>query len=197
MRRRIGGLSRPTIVALAAFSLLNVGDHAASAQVGQEATSPRVGIRHALTAALVSLPKSDGAEWENLALKLWLKVRVSDHSQEADFFGIVAAEFSAADHATPAVEKPVWQAARCHQDRGFPRIKVMGIEGFLLRGAAREDIAALPRRIGKVVPSDEIMVVKRPSQRSGGQPGDIVFQAQTQRSLLVFELRLRSTRCEL
>ena len=161
------------------------------------------GVRHILFATFVAKPgfapeaAKDGKQEQPSQTRLWLKIRVSDHALEADFFGVVAGEFTDADLGPPAVEKTIWQAARCHSNRGFPKMTVIGIEGAVSKGQERQSIAALPRRIGKMMPADEIMLNKPVRPVPAGLANEIAVRAETKLSGVAFELRLKAVGCEL
>ena len=106
---------------------------------------------------------------------------------------MVVADFTNADLLPSAPEKTIWQAGKCHRDRGWPKVTVVGIEGAVSEGDARIQISAVPRHIGKLIPGDEIVVTK-PLPRN--LPNEWTLRAQTKVSRLVLDLRLTAVRCD-
>jgi hypothetical protein len=159
-------------------------------------------VRHTLKAALGFAPDTpDDRRHDGDGPVLTLKVRISDHAPDSDFFGVIQTQFKGA--AFGAAPKAIWADNGCHHDRGLPKITVIGISGKI---PARKtdaqgpiDVSAVPRHIGKLVPEDEIVVqriVPEAGQNLGssGSPG-LSLEAQTKMSRLKADLQLIVTRC--
>jgi len=129
-------------------------------------------------------------------MNLRISVRISDHAPDSDFFGIVTADFMSSDMRAPEIEKTIWQAGKCHRERGWPKITVTGIEGTVSDGQARTSIAAIPRHIGKLMPADEIVVTKRLPRANGNFDG-FEIRAETKATRLMLDLRLTAVGCKL
>lgn len=159
-------------------------------------TAASRGVRHVLKASL-ALPDKSPLLKEPTSkpeMNLRMSVRISDHAPDADFFGVVTVEFTGSDLPPPGVEKTVWQAGKCHQDRGWPKITVIGIEGTVSDGEAKTSIAGIPRHIGKLIPADEIVVTKRLPRANSNFDG-LEIRAETKATRLVLDLRLTAVRC--
>lgn len=127
--------------------------------------------------------------------KLRASIQISDHSPEADYFGVVVVDFSHADLARPASPKMIWQARKCHRDRGLPKVLVTKIEGEVGEGSAAAKVLAVPRKIGKLVPGDEILVTNRSLTPFANSAREWTVRGTTRESRLVFDLRLKANRC--
>lgn len=142
----------------------------AAAQGAPNEQPPSIrGIRHALYLTVKSddpeLQNADGSdgrkdeshkETPNATLKV--TVRISDHSQETSFYGDVPITVANFDPAKGSPEQEVWQDARCHHERGFPRIRVIAVNGLIAHGSEKRAVEAKPRRIGLPIPWDEVLM---------------------------------------
>ena len=166
-----------------------------NAQDNRSATSR--GVRHVLKVSLVLPDKSVPLKepTSKPEMKLRMSVRISDHAPDADFFGVVTADFTGSDLLPPGGEKTVWQARKCHQDRGWPKVTVVGIEGEIFDGQMTAKVSAVPRHIGKLMPADEIIVTKRSSTTSVFN--EWAIRAQAKASKVTFDLRLKALQCDL
>jgi len=156
------------------------------------------GVMHVLKASLALADKSPllTEPTSKPEMDLRISVRISDHAPGSDFFGIVTVDFTGSDLTPPGIQKTVWQAGKCHQDRGWPKVTVIGIEGTVSDGAAKTSIAAIPRHIGKLIPADEIVVTKQLPRANGNFDG-FEIRAETKATRLMLDLRLRAVGCKL
>jgi len=122
-------------------------------------------------------------------------IQISDHSPEADYFGVVVVDFSHTDIAQPVSPKMIWQARRCHRDRGLPKVTVTKIEGEIGGEGAAAKVFAVPRKIGKLVPGDEIVATNRSLTPFSNSVHEWTIRGTTRESRLVFDLRLKAIRC--
>ena len=140
---------------------------AQSAPDGQPSSTR--GIRHALYITVKSddpdlqkADRSDGQNDETAKEKpkatLKVTVRISDHARETSFFGDVPITIADFDPAKGSPEQEVWQDARCHHERGFPRMSVIGIGGEIAHGSQKQAVEAKPRHIGLPIPRDEVLM---------------------------------------
>jgi hypothetical protein len=129
--------------------------------------------------------------------KLRASIRISDHSPEADFFGVVVVDFSEQDLSSSAAPRVIWQALKCHRDRGLPKVAVTKIEGELAIDNTSQAVLALPRQIGKLTPPDEIIVSNRALVPFGNSAQEWTIQGTTRQSRLLFRLRLKASQCAL
>lgn len=132
---------------------------------------------------------------------LKMRVRISDHAIDSDYFGVVNYDFASSDPAGDTRVKTIWEDPACHIDRGLPKFSIVDIRGSLAGPDRKFDVAAVPRHVGKHVPDDEIVGqrVADGSQRPRGldEQLGISLRAQTRRSGLRVSLDLIATRCGL
>ena len=117
------------------------------------------GIEHVLYLAVRSDPTSQlltQAGGEAVTAKLGVKLRISAHSQEANFFGIVPAAVSEFDLGKGSPDQEVWRDGKCHHERGFPKISVTAVDGSIKNGRRQIPVDARWRQLGLFVPQDEV-----------------------------------------
>ena len=189
------GISRGLVIL---FLCLVLSPRTIRAEVATPSAASPSRVRHVLKASLRFEANSPFAKAKDgqLQARLRVSVRISDHAPDADFFGVVAVDFTEADLLQPMPEKTIWQAGNCHLDRGWPKITVTGIEGTVSDGQAKTSIAAIPRHIGKLMPADEIVVAKRLPRANGIFDG-LEIRAETKATRLVLDLQLTAVRCKL
>jgi hypothetical protein len=155
------GVALGVALVIAAYNL------AAAQEIPNTQTSSARGVRHVLYLTVKSddrdLHKVDGSDGQpDAAAKqtpkatLRLVVRISDHARETSFFGDVPITVANFDPAKGSPEQEVWQDARCHHERGFPRTSVIAIDGKIAHGSETQAVDAKPRRIGLPLPWDEV-----------------------------------------
>jgi hypothetical protein len=158
------------------------------------------GIRHVLDLTIKLDPAShywrqspDGSPVATLGVIM----RISAHSQEANFFGNVRATVPDFDPIKGSREHEVWKDAKCHHERGFPKITVLGVYGSITAGKKESNISARYRQIGLMLPSDEVI----PSERLSGGIDNvgpfIATRTKTKRSKLFVDLKLHILPCDL
>jgi hypothetical protein len=64
---------------------------------------------------------------------LTVKLRISAHATESNYFGEISETFSNLKPNEGADQKLFWQDDRCHQRRGLPKITVTAIDGAIDR----------------------------------------------------------------
>jgi hypothetical protein len=171
--------------------------HDANGQ-GFNANTNEIGIRHAIIAAIegdqdATSSKGD-VEARNATVDIL--VRVLDYASDYRFYGVVDGKFSGFDPSKGAEPQEIWADRKCHQNRGFPRIWVLAINGRITRGEAFFDIAARPRHIGELVPSDEIVMQKDSKMNLSDPNQSLGTLARTTESRLGVKLTLKSTKCQ-
>ena len=77
---------------------------------------------------------------------LTVKVRLSAHSRETNFYGDVPATISNFDPIKGSHAQEVWKDAKCHHERGgFPKMTLLSVDGFIMDGDKKlSDCCALP-----------------------------------------------------
>lgn len=166
---------------------------------GLGANTNEIGIRHAIVAAIEADQDAASAKGdvEARSATVDILVRILNYASDYRFYGVVDGKFSGFDAAKGTAPKEIWADRKCHENRGFPRIWVLAISGRIARGGTFLDIAARPRHIGKLVPSDEIVMQKDRKMEFSDPNQSLVTLARTTESRLSVELTLKSTKCRL
>jgi hypothetical protein len=187
------------ILALAGALAVESSCAVAEEATGALAATPR-GIEHVLYLAVRSDPASPlltQASGQAVTAKLTIKLRISAHSQETNFFGSVPATVSEFDLGKGSKDQEVWRDGKCHHERGFPKISVTNIDGLATTGLQRHPINARWRVIGLFLPRDEIM----PSRMIGNSKDKIgsfvETRTETKQSRLSVGLKLYVLPCDL
>jgi hypothetical protein len=189
----------PAVVLTGALIVAGLNCAAAQETSGRPHASTR-GIRHILYLTIKSDPYSrfmQQSSGEPLAATLTVKTRISAHSQETNFYGDVAAMVSDFDPFTGSREQEVWKDARCHHERGFPKISVINVDGSITNGQTKLPIAARFRWLGRLLPGDEVMAGKRLSNDTDAVGPFIATRTQTRQSHLFVDLKLYILPCDL
>jgi hypothetical protein len=202
MRRR-PHCSLPLLVAAVVLTgaLIVAGPNCAPAQ--ETSGIPHAsthGIRHILYLTIKSDPDSRFIQpnsGEPLAATLTVNTRISAHSQETNFYGEVAAMASNFDPFIGSREQEVWKDAKCHHERGIPKISVINVDGSITNGQTKLPIAARFRWIGRLLPGDEVMAGKRLSNGTDAVGPFIATRTQTRQSRLFVDLKLYILPCDL
>lgn len=159
------------------------------------------GIRHILYLTI----KSDDPELRLLrqssgephTATLTVKIRISDHSQETNFYSDVPATVSDFDPIKGSREQEVWKDAECHQERGFPKMTVISVEGQITNGQQNLTIAASYRRLGVLLPRDEVRAAKRLASGADDRGLFVATRTETKQSRLFVDLRLYFLPCDI
>ena len=159
------------------------------------------GVRDILYVAIksdadLSVPKQNSNDARSATLTV--KIRLSAHSKETNFFGDVPATISNFDPTKGSREQEVWKDATCHHERGgFPKMTVISVDGFIMDGEEKRPIAARYRWMGMLLPGDEVMPAK-PLIRGADDIGPfIATHTETKRSRLAVDLKLYMLPCTL
>lgn len=142
----------------------------------------------------INCDSRSAAECDQIDTDLRLKVLISDHAPDSDFFGPVVATFRG--HGSQQGPRTIWKDRKCHLYRGFPKVEVTRIDGSLSRDGRTLKIAATPRQVGKPLPKDEIVVTRLLADHSTGIM-ELATKAVTTASNIVFDLRMETHRCKL
>ena len=143
-----------------------------------------------------NVPKRSSNDMSSATLTV--RVRLSAHSKETNFFGDVPATISNFDPTKGSQEQEVWKDAACHHERGgFPKMTVVSVDGFIVNGDEKLPIAARYRWMGLLLPGDEVMPAK-PLVRGTDDIGPfIATHTETKRSRLGVDLKLYMLPCTL
>jgi hypothetical protein len=185
------------IVALAASNAVSA--RAMAEEIVTATGIPAIGVRHEIWALLGLDADSPYGRTAAPTLRGDLRaiIRLSDHAPDADFFGTVVATFSDVDPREAPPEQKIWEDSRCHRERGWPKMTVLGIDGVMTQDEAKDLISAVPRHIGLHVPDDEILVSRLSFDTHGKGVGDFVIRAQTKQTRLHVDFRLSALPCTL
>jgi hypothetical protein len=189
-----------SILALLGF-LVVIAANCAAAQGTSALPGDRMrGIRHVLDLTIKSdstsqyLPQSSD---ESPRATLAVIIRISAHSQETNFYGNVRATMSDFDPIKGSREREVWKDAKCHHERGFPKITVLDVDGSITTGKKKRLIYARYRQIGLLLPKDEVMPSKRLSGGIDNIGPFIATRTETKLSRLFVDLKLHILPCDL
>ena len=188
---------KPFLVLSAA--LIVAASNSAVAQETRDITSTH-GIRHVLDISIKSDPNSTFLKQssdETYTATLTVKVRISAHSQETNFYGDVPVTVSDFDPIKGSREQEVWRDAKCHHERGFPKITVINVEGSVANGKNMIPIAARYRWLGLLLPGDEVMASKRLDGGTDKIGPYTATRTETRKSRLFVDLKLHILPCDL
>jgi hypothetical protein len=141
---------------------------------------------------------SKGAANDVRSATLTVKIRLSAHSRETNFYGDVPATISNFDPIKGSHAQEVWKDAKCHHERGgFPKMTVLSVDGVIRDGEKKLPVAARYRWIGLLLPGDEVMPAK-PLIRGTDDVGPfIATHTETKRSRLGVDLKMYTLPCTL
>lgn len=129
---------------------------------------------------------------------LTVRIRLSAHSQETNFFGIVPVTVSNFDPIKGSPEQEVWKDARCHHERGgFPKMTVITVDGVTADGQKQHPISARFRWIGLGLPDDEVMASRGLVLGSDDVGPFVATRTETKTSHLAVDLKMYSLPCTL
>jgi hypothetical protein len=128
---------------------------------------------------------------------LTVKIRISDHSPETNFFGDVPATVSDFDPIKESREQKVWEDANCHHERGFPKMTVISVGGSMMDGQRKFTVDAQIRRIGLPLPVDEVMPANRLAFGTDDRGSFVETRTETKRSHVLVDLKMYLLPCDL
>jgi hypothetical protein len=178
----------------------------ADAQSGTFAAAPghidfkTDGIRFQIKVSIVADNGSPNAKqtYDHNAASLAVKIRISAHATESQFFGTVSKTFSSFPVHAGSGEKLFWQDARCHQRRGLPKTTVAAIDGSIATDNGQIDVRARPRQMGLPLPADEIAQGTRlPPVISNQRAPLMAFRSESKASHLLVDVKIYASNCNL
>lgn len=158
------------------------------------------GVRHTLYLAAKIDPKSPILEQplsDGLTASLTLQVRISAHFQETDFYGVIPVTLSDFDPVKGSDVREIWKDARCHHPRGLPKVTLIAVDGSATNGQNKVPIVARYRRIGRLLPEDEVTASRRLSTGTDTVGPFIATRTETRQSRLLVDMKLYSLPCDL
>jgi hypothetical protein len=197
--------------ALGAALIMATHDSAAGQATPNAQPSSTRGVRHILYLTVKSddpgLQKAGGSAGQKdesakdapkTTPKTTLKVtvRLSDHAQETNFFGDVPITVADFDPVKGSPEQEVWRDERCHHERGFPKTRVIAIDGAIAHGSDKRAVDAKPRRIGLRIPSDEVLMASGFQFGADDRGSFMETHTRTSESRLSVELKMYVLACE-
>lgn len=185
---------------VAAVNFLNFGASAQNAATaGRAIDFQKNGVKFQIKASI----KADGAapyvkrNDDQTAALLTVKIRISAHATESQFFGEVSETFLNFRPSEGSGEILFWQDARCHQRRGLPKTTVTAIDGSIAGDNGKVSIDARPRHVGLRLPSDEISAGTRLPGGIDKNGSFIAYRSQTRLSRLFVDVKVYVIDCDL
>lgn len=167
----------------------------------QEISRPQTsGVRHVLYLAVKMDPNSavlGQSLSDGLTATLTLQVRVSAHFQETDFYGVIPITILDFDPLKGSDPREVWKDARCHHPRGLPKVTLVAVDGSATIGQNKVPIAAYYRKIGRLLPEDEVTASRRLNTGTDQVGPFITTRTETRQSRLLVDMKLYSLPCDL
>ncbi len=184
-----------TGVLLGVVSFSPTGEARAAAQAANDS-----GIEHLLYLTVGA--DADSHRWRQMrgdpvTAKLSVNVQISAHSRESNFYGVVSSRISEFDVVKGSPSREIWRDENCHHERGFPKITVVSLEGLVTSGAEHHPIYARIRKLGLLLPRDEVLAARRLNTSTDEIGYYIATRTETKQSRLFVELKLYTLPCEL
>jgi hypothetical protein len=183
--------------------LLTLFMRSGNARANGDATAPdninyrTDGIRFQIKASVKASPAAPILEYDHGVASLTVKIRISSHARESQFFGTISKNFSDFSLNAGSATKLFWQDPRCHQRRGLPKTTVIGIDGSIVTAKEEINVHARPRQLGLLLPADEItQEIRQPSGDKSDGPL-IDFRSRTERSHLLVDVKIYAFSCDL
>ncbi len=187
-------------IIFAVVVFLDFGARAQSAGgVGRVIDFQKSGIKFQIKASI----KADAAvphvkhDDDQTAVSLTVKIRISAHATESQYFGEVSKTFANFRRNEGSGEELFWEDARCHQRRGLPKTTVTAIDGSIAGDTGKVSVSARPRHIGLHLPSDEISAGARLPDGSDKNGRFIAYRSQTRQSRLLVDVKVYVIDCDL
>ena len=186
-------------VTAAAVFLISTASAQIATDSGRSIDYQKSGIRFQIKGSIKAAPTSPYLKRDDdrSRASLDVKLRISSHAVESNYFGVNTESFSDFQMAKGSEESLFWQDDRCHQRRGLPKLTVTAIDGSIEAEGGRIDVAARPRQLGRHLPADEISA-GTPLPSGVNKTGRfIAFNAQTTKSHLVVNVKVYTIDCPL
>lgn len=201
---RIRLLSFGLVLSLGLILLVHcVGIGSARAEnyaTGRNAINYRTsGIRFKIKSSIKASPALPGNRpvYDRGIASLTVRIRISSHARESQFYGVISKNFSNFRVDKGSDSKLIWQDSRCHQRRGLPKTEVFEIDGAITTARAQISVHARPRRLGLLLPSDEItQEIKLPEDNTPHGPL-IAYRSETKLSHLLVDVKIYAFDCDL
>lgn len=157
------------------------------------------GTRFEIAASVKADPASQYVKqvYDGSRASLTVKIRISAHAAEADFFGEVSERFEGFALNEGAPERRIWREDKCHQKRGLPKMTVTAIDGTITTQKGPMQVEARPRILGLRLPQDEISQETRLSSGAADPNLAMTYRLKTRLSHLLVDIRLFAFDCNL
>jgi hypothetical protein len=191
---------RPLLVTvLLVGCLIDSSIHSESGQTAGPAADFRTsGIRFRLEASIKADPGYAGYRFRGgTKASLAAQIRISAHARESQFYGVVTVRGSDFSLIDGLLDQVIWQDARCHQRRGFPKETVTSIDGSITTGKEKFSVHARARQVGRLLPSDEITQGTRLPDGTDDKGAFIAYRSQSELSHLFVDVKIYMINCEL
>jgi hypothetical protein len=179
--------------------LTNTSVPAESSEVARSVDFRTSGIRFQIAASIKADSASSYAtqHYNHGKASLAVKIRISAHARESNFFGEVGETISNFLVNEGSPEKLFWQDSECHQRRGLPKTTVTAVEGTMAGENGKVSINARPRHLGMLLPSDEISAGTRLPDGADKNRNFIAYRSQTKLSHLFVDVKVYLIDCDL
>ena len=180
--------------------LFNLSAHAESSEAaGRPIDFKTSGIRFRLTASIKADPASQYAKqhYDHGKASLAVRVRISAHATESQFFGEVTTNVSEFFPIDGSPEQVIWQEARCHQRRGLPKETVTSIDGSITNEQAKIRVHSRTRQVGLQLPLDEITPGTKLPNGTDQNGAFMAYRSQSKLSHLFVDVKIYAFDCDL
>jgi hypothetical protein len=180
--------------------LINSSVHAAGGPVAGRAVDFRTsGIRFRIAASVKADPASPYVtqHYDHAKASLAVRIRISAHARESQFFGEVSKLFSNFPMNEGSDEGLIWQDARCHQRRGLPKATVTAIDGSIAVENGQISVRGRPRQVGLPLPMDEITQGIRLPSGVHHTNALFVYRSRSKLSHLLVDVKIYAFNCVL
>jgi hypothetical protein len=132
-----------------------------------------------------------------VSAKFTVHVRISAHSQETNFFGVVPAIVPEFDLRKGSKAQLIWRDGRCHHERGLPKVTVTGVDGLVSGGQEIHSVIARWRQLGLFLPRDEVQASRRMDGGTDSIGSFIATLTETKQTRLLLDLKSYILPCDL
>src|SRR5689334_7181003 len=190
---------KPVLVILQLIFIV-VSSLAIAEEATKTTTAKPQGIEYLLYLTIRADPASPlltQASGQSVTAKFLVSVRISAHSQETNFFGVVPAIVSEFALAKGSNEQQIWRDGKCHHERGFPKITIKAVDGSVTSGQENHPVAARWRELGLILPRDEVQASKKLDKGHDNIGSYIATRTETKQSRLLLDMKLYTLPCDL
>jgi hypothetical protein len=157
------------------------------------------GVRFQIAASVKANLASPQAKetYDHGTASLSVRIRISSHATGSQFYGEVTRTFSNVAILAGSAEQVFWQDEACHQRRGLPKTTVIAVAGTVATAKGRYEIQAVARRLGVLLPMDEVAAGTKLPPGDDGKRKFIGFRSETKQSFLLIDVKIYESECDL